>query len=81
MGSKWQNASSKLKRLAHPENMKLHSFIGIQGFQPVIFFYLLGAGLALFAIYWQWHFKFKHSQMVLNGFSPEKNFFAFSFPE
>lgn len=82
MGSEWQNVSSKLKRRAHPENMKLHSFIGIQGFQPVIFFYLLGgAGLALFAIYWQWHFKFKHSQMVLNGFSPEKNFFAFSFPE
>lgn len=82
MGSEWQNVSSKLKRRAHPENMKLHSFIGIQGFQPVIFFYLLGgAGLALFAIYWQWHFKFKHNQVVLNGFSPEKNFFAFSFPE
>lgn len=83
MGSEWQNVSSKLKRRAHPENMKLHSFIGIQGFQPVIFFFIYwgGAGLALFAIYWQWHFKFKHNQMVLNGFSPEKNFFAFSFPE
>lgn len=46
-----------------------------------IFLFTVGAGLALFAIYWQWHFKFKHSQMVLNGFSPEKNFFAFSFPE
>lgn len=83
MGSEWQNVSSKLKRRAHPENIKLHSFIGIQGFQPVIFFLFTGggAGLALFAIYWQWHFKFKHNQMVLNGFSPEKNFFAFSFPE
>lgn len=85
MGSEWQNVSSKLKRRAHPENMKLHSFIhslGFKVFSLLYFFYLLGgAGLALFAIYWQWHFKFKHNQMVLNGFSPEKNFFAFSFPE
>lgn len=42
MGSKRQNASSKLKRRAHPENMKLHSFIGIQGFQPVIFLLFTG---------------------------------------
>lgn len=44
MGSEWQNVSSKLKRRAHPENMKLHSFIGIQGFQPVIFFFIYWGG-------------------------------------
>lgn len=44
MGSEWQNVSSKLKRRAYPENMKLHSFIGIQGFQPVIFFLFTGGG-------------------------------------
>lgn len=55
MGSEWQNVSSKLKRRAHPENMKLHSFIhslGFKVFSLLYFFYLLGgAGLALFAIY------------------------------
>lgn len=42
MGSKWQNASSKFKRRAHPENMKLHLFIGILAGYIYIFFLFTG---------------------------------------